>query len=372
VFANAGAALAADARLAAVLARVRISGEPADAQLFIDGAAHGGTPQELTLSAVEHRIEVRKPGYVSFEAVVTPVPELARILQFHLTPEDRGKALLESAPLIRGPSGTVLRLVPPGSFQMGSERREQGRRPNEGFRSVTLQRPFYIGVQLVTNAEFRRFRADHASGFIDKESLDLDAQPVTQVSWEDAAEYCNWLSEQDGLPPAYAKKGDGYELTRPVSRGYRLPTEAEWEWAARYTDKGVPQRFVWGETPPVPAQVGNLAGAETATTLPAQLPGYRDEYTVLAPIGRFHASALGLHDMSGNASQWVNDYYESFVDNAAATDPLGPASGKLHGVRGANWKTASVADLRLAWRDTAAAPGPTLSFRVARYADDPQ
>ena len=372
VFASAGAALSADARLAAQFARVQVRGEPADAELYIDGSARGHTPQALELSAVEHRIEVKKAGYVAFEALITPVPSLERLVQYHLTPEDRGRALLESAPQIKSKGGYLLKLVPAGTFQMGSERREQGRRPNEGFRSVTLQRPFYIGVQLVTNAEFRRFRADHASGFIDKESLDLDAQPVTQVSWEDAAEYCNWLSEQDGLPPAYTKKGDGYELTRPVTRGYRLPTEAEWEWAARYSGQGVPLRFVWGDTPPVPAQVGNLAGAETATTLPAQLPGYRDEYAVLAPIGRFHASALGLHDMSGNASQWVNDYYESFVDNAAATDPLGPASGKLHAVRGANWKTATVADLRLAWRDSAAAPAATLSFRLARYADDSQ
>jgi len=372
VFASAGAALTAEARLTAQFARVQVRGEPADAELYIDGSARGSTPQTLELSAVEHRVEVKKAGYIAFQAIITPVPALERLVQYHLTPEDRGRALMESAPQIRAQSGYLLKLVPAGSFQMGSERREQGRRPNEGFRSVTLQRPFYIGVQLVTNAEFRRFRSEHSSGFIDKESLDLDAQPVTQVSWEDAAEYCNWLSQQDGLPVAYARNGDSYELIRPVPRGYRLPTEAEWEYAARYREPGVALRFVWGDTPPVPAQVGNLAGAETASTLPAQLPGYRDEYTVLAPIGRFHASALGLHDLSGNASQWMNDYYESFVDNAAATDPLGPQSGKLHAVRGANWKTASVSDLRLAWRDTASAPGPTLGFRLARYAEDPQ
>jgi len=91
--------------------------------------------------------------------------------------------------------------VPPGTFQMGSERREQGRRPNEALRSVTLQRPFYIGVQPVTNGEFRRFRAAHASGYIDRQSIDLDSQPVTQVSWDDAAEFCNWLSQQDELRP---------------------------------------------------------------------------------------------------------------------------------------------------------------------------
>src|SRR5256885_6688776 len=125
------------------------------------------------------------------------------------------------------PYTTLFRLVPRGTFQMASERREPGRRPNEGLRSVTLQRPFYIGVQAVTNGEFRRFRSTHASGYIERQSLDLDSQPVTQVSWDEAAEFCNWLSQQDGLPPAYARSGNGFVLTRPVARGYRLPTEAE-------------------------------------------------------------------------------------------------------------------------------------------------
>ncbi|HEY0766794.1 MAG TPA: SUMF1/EgtB/PvdO family nonheme iron enzyme [Steroidobacteraceae bacterium] len=370
VFATAGRTLTADARLTPLFARLKVAGDPADAELLIDGTPRGQTPQSLNLPASEHRIEVRKAGFVSFEAIITPVPELERAVQYHLTPSDRGRALLESAPLIRSQIGYLLRLVPPGTFQMGSERREQGRRPNEGLRSVTLQRPFYIGVQAVTNGEFRKFRAAHASGYIDRQSIDLDSQPVTQVSWDDAAEFCNWLSQQDGLPPAYARSGSGFVLTRPVTRGYRLPTEAEWEYAARYGASGESHRFAWGDSLPVPQQVGNLAGSETGSSLPATLPGYRDDYPLVAPVGKFRPTALGLHDMSGNVSQWVNDYYESFVDAASVTDPLGPESGTLHVVRGANWKTASVSELRLAWRDTANGPEPTLGFRVARYAED--
>ena len=372
VFAMAGRSLSVDVRLTPVFARVKVAGEPADAELLIDGAARGQTPQSLSLPAIEHRLEVRKAGFVSFEAIVTAAPGLERTVLYHLTPSDRGRALLESAPLIRSQIGYLLRLVPPGTFQMGSERREQGRRPNEGLRTVTLQRPFYIGVQPVTNGEFRRFRAAHASGYIDRQSIDLDSQPVTQVSWDDAAEFCNWLSQQDGLPPAYARSGSGFVLTSPVTRGYRLPTEAEWEYAARYGVSGELHRFAWGDSPPVPPQVGNLAGSETGSSLPATLPGYRDDYPVLAPTGKFRPTALGLHDVSGNVSQWVNDYYESFVDATPVTDPLGPAQGTLHGVRGANWKTASVSELRLAWRDAANGPDPTLGFRVARYAEDAQ
>jgi hypothetical protein len=68
-------------------------------------------------------------------------------------------------------------------------------------------------------------------------------------------------------------------------------------------------------------------------------------------------------------SEWVNDFYLSFVDPAAVTDPLGPDQAALHVVRGANWKTGAVGELRYAWRDTAPEPGQTLGFRVARYAE---
>jgi len=246
---------------------------------------------------------------------------------YHLTPSDRGQALLESAPLSRSQIGYVLRLVPPGTFQMGSERREQGRRPNEGLRSVTLQRPFYIGVQPVTNGEFRRFRATHVSGYIERQSIDLDSQPVTQVSWDDAAEFCNWLSQQDGLPPAYTRSGNGFVLTRPVTRGYRLPTEAEWEYAARYGAAGVSRRFAWGDSPPVPPQVGNLAGGETGSSLPATLPGYRDDYPVLAPVGKFRPTPLGLHDVSGNVSQWVKRLLRVLRGRGCRDRPVGPRAG---------------------------------------------
>jgi len=372
LFAASGSTLTADARLTPVLARISVSGEPADAELLVDGEARGRTPQSLTLSAVEHRIEVRKSGFASFAAVVTPVKDFERTVHYHLTPAERGAALMESAPLIRSQTGYVLRLVPGGTFQMGSERREPGRRPNEGLRSVTLERPFYIGVLPVTNGEFRRFQATHESGYIERQSLDLDAQPVTGISWDEAAGFCNWLSQQDGLPEAYTRSGNGFVLTRPVNRGYRLPTEAEWEYAARYAAPGTLYRFAWGDMLPVPAGTGNLAGSETAGSLPATLPGYRDDYRMVAPVGKFHPTALGLHDMSGNVSQWVNDYYQSFVDSDPVTDPLGPGEGTQHVVRGANWKTASVGELRLAWRDGAASPAQTLGFRIARYADDPQ
>ena len=369
VRAEPGARTTLDARLEPVLAKVIIEGAPEDAQLFVDGAPRGRTPTTLELTTAEHRIEIRKEGYLPFETRVTPAEGLERRVSYKLTSSDRAQALLESAPVIHTKGGYALRLVPPGTFMMGSERREQGRRPNEVHRQVTLKRPFYIGVTEVTNAQFRAFRPGHMSGYVGKNTLDLDAQPVVRVSWDDAAAYCNWLSEQEGLPPAYELVNGRYVLKRPVTTGYRLPTEAEWEYAARYVAPGRLRRFSWGDELPVVAQAGNLGGAEAAMFLDAALDGYSDEYVVTAPVGKFPANPLGLHDMGGNVSEWVNDYYLSFVDDKPATDPLGPEEGTRHVVRGPNWRTANVADLRLAARDGADAADYTIGFRVARYAE---
>jgi formylglycine-generating enzyme required for sulfatase activity len=73
--------------------------------------------------------------------------------------------------------------------------------------------------------------------------------------------------------------------------------------------------------------------------------------------------------MSGNVSEWINDYYLSFVDSAPVTDPLGPDDGTRHVIRGANWKSAAATDLRLAWRDGADVASATIGFRVVRYAE---
>jgi len=369
VFADSGKQIRLDAKLEAMGARVTIQGEPDGAQLFVDGVDRGRTPQSLELSAIEHHIEVRKEGWITYTGTVTPSKGLDRTLQYRLVSEDRSSALAQTASAIYTQTGYLLRLVPAGTFSMGSERREQGRRPNEGLRRVTLKRPFYFGVTEVTNEQFRRFHPDHTSGVIDRHSIDLDDQPVTQISWNEAAEYSNWLSERDNLPAAYEKKNDTYVLKRPVTIGYRLPTEAEWEYAARYAAPGQFLRFAWGDALPVTSDVGNLAGAETGNSLPASLPGYRDEYPLVAPVGKFKPTPLGLHDMSGNVSEWIDDYYLSFVDSAPVTDPLGPDDGTRHVIRGANWKSATATDLRLAWRDGADGASTTIGFRVVRYAE---
>lgn len=367
--AEAGASLALEARLEPVLVALTVRGEPADADLFIDGVARGRTPATLDVLATRQRIEVRRSGSQPFVTEVDLTAGLARTVEYTLLPEGRPSGWRPPASEVTGASGIALRLVEPGTFTMGSERREQGRRPNETARRVTLSRPFYLGVREVSNGEFRRFRPSHASGAVFGRSLDLDSQPVTGVGWDDAVAFCNWLSEQEGLAPAYERRDNRWVLRQPVGTGYRLPSEAEWEYAARMAG-GVVQRYGWGDALPPPTGYANLAGAESVGSLAAVLDGYRDEHPVVAPVAKYPPSAGGFHDLTGNVAEWVHDAYGSAPPSSPATDPFGPESAtNRRVVKGSHWRTAAFSELRLAWRDGAEAPADWIGFRVARYAE---
>ncbi|MGB5177428.1 MAG: SUMF1/EgtB/PvdO family nonheme iron enzyme, partial [Gammaproteobacteria bacterium] len=207
-------------------------------------------------------------------------------------------------------AGQRLRLIKPGgSFRMGASRREAGRRANENPRLVQLQRPFYLSEKEVTNAGYRRFKSSHDSASAEGVSLNADTLPVVNVSWDDAARYCNWLSEQQGLPPAYHESGGKMLAVSPVNTGYRLPTEAEWAYAARQLGRQDTARYPWAGQYPPTTVVGNYADASIADTLANTVPDYNDGYRVAAPVGSFAASPGGFYDLGGNVAEWSHDYY---------------------------------------------------------------
>jgi formylglycine-generating enzyme required for sulfatase activity len=352
-----------------MLGEVRIKGEPADAILYVDGASRGPANQVLSLPAAPHVLEVRKSGLEPFRATVTPQEGRTQVIEFAL--KTAGEARIAAMPGQQSTSlGQPLVLVSGGRFTMGSPRREPGRRSNETERQVELRRPFYISRFQVTNREFREFRAQHLSGIFKDESLDLERQPVVRVSWQDAAAFCNWLSERDKLPPAYVRRGDRFELVEPVTTGYRLPTEAEWEFAARYDGSRAVRKYSWGNDLPVPAKAGNWGDASAIYLTPVTISGYDDGHRVSAPIGSYASNVLGLHDMGGNVLEWTTDRYSIYVvgPDYQSTDPAGPKSGDNYVIRGAGWLTGKVSELRLAARESGSAARPDVGFRIARYA----
>lgn len=349
---------------------VFVSADPPDALLTVDGEPRGAAVQRLRLTTVPHRIEISMPGYVPYTAEVTPKAGLSDQITITLQTEAEARRLNTPASVTTG-EGQALRLVTPGRFTMGSSRREVGRRANERAREVLLTRRYYLSEHTVTNGEYRRFKNDHAVAAAGGKSLNLDDQPAVSVSWDDAARYLNWLSARDNLPAAYVEKGGAMMPASPPNTGYRLPSEAEWAWAARMAGRPQSVRFAWGGTYPPTGNAGNFADESARGIVPAILDGYNDGQPVSAPVGRYPANPAGFFDLGSNVAEWCHDFYDIYAPapGTALTDPVGPPSGTHHVVRGASWRAAGISRLRLSYRDYASEPRIDLGFRIARTAD---
>jgi formylglycine-generating enzyme required for sulfatase activity len=346
---------------------VSVASRPPNAEVWIDGERRGSTPLTLELTAISHAIEIRLEGFAIERANVTAQPGFPQRLERELVPLDltSGGGF---APLLRTRLGQELRLLPAGQFTMGSSRREAGRRPDEVLRPVRLTRAFYLGAREVTNAEFRAFRPSHDSGTVGGHSLNRDDQPVVNVTWDDAVQYLNWLSIQDGLQPVYEQRAGVWVPVRPLRTGYRLPTEAEWEWAARFAGQEAALLYPWGTDLPPPDRSGNYADVTAAGIVPTTLVTYNDGEPVTAAVGTYPANAYGIFDLGGNVSEWIQDFYVADAVDATqrVDDPLGPEAGRAHVVRGSNWRSATVAILRVSARASTVDPRPDIGFRMAR------
>lgn len=355
------------------LGEVRFAIEPAEAEIVVNGKVMGTGSRVLSLPAVQQRIEVRLAGYAGFETQVLPKPGLAQQVSVTLlTKAAARKAAM--TPTVTTGLGNTLVLIDPSvetqnPFTMGASRRDPGRRANEVEHPVELRRAFYIASTETTNAQFRQFEASHDSGLIESYSLDRDQQPVAGISWQQAASFCNWLSRREGLPPFYRENQGIVIGFNPGSTGYRLPSEAEWAFAARVEGETL-RRFAWGDDFPPSAVVTNVADNTSALVTGRILNGYTDQFVVSAPVGSFPPNHRGLHDMGGNVAEWVHDGYQIPSANAELSiDPLGSQRGDNYTIRGGSWALSRLSELRLTFRDYGERGRDDLGFRIARYAE---
>jgi formylglycine-generating enzyme required for sulfatase activity len=198
-------------------------------------------------------------------------------------------------------------LVEAGNFMMGAV---DGQSDEGPVHEVRITQPFYMGVYAVTFAEYDQFCADTRNNAPDDRGWGRGRQPAIHVDWTNVTDYCNWLSEKEGLTPCYSGKG---KLTQCdfTANGYRLPTEAEWEYAARGGVKS--QGFIY-------------AGSDDPLAV-AWFDQNSDGRT--HPVGEKQPNELGLYDMSGNLYEWCWDWYgKEYYAESPVEDPLGGPAPK--------------------------------------------
>lgn len=343
---------------------------PADADIFINGRKAGQGTLVVSLAAEPQTITVRKTGYVEWQERVTPRPGFSQTVDARLiTVQQAQLAKIEQQVSVA--NDHTLRYFRGGTFRQGTSRREADRRSNEPLHDVRITRAYYLGTQEVTNRQFSEFRGVHDAGAEVYASLAGDRNPVVNVTWQDAAAYCNWLSQKEGLEPAYSGEFGELVPVLPVTDGYRLPSEAEWVWAVRYRGRdGEPLRYGWGEKMPPPEKAASLADESAAELVSNIINGYRDGFPATAPVGSFKASAAGLFDIDGNVAEWMHDYYAiAPAGDGPQIDPFGPKQGSDHVIRGAGWRDANASRLRLAFRDFGSDARIDVGFRIARFAE---
>lgn len=264
--------------------------------------------QELALAKTSNR---QSSVLSANQAVLRGRPAPAQTKQ----PPEQSCAAPPSAPArlprtFASPVGATMMLIPAGEFIMGSDANEAS--PNEQpLTPVRLSR-YYISQFPITNAQYEQFDPQHRQKRI---ACGADDHPVVHVSSIEALNFCRWLSERDG-------------------KKYRLPTEAEWEYAARGPEG---RKYPWGNH----SGRGDLANfADASTTFPWRDANVNDGYAETSPVGAFPrgASFFGLHDMGGNVWEWCLDYFQPLA-GAPRQNPRGAPSGAKRVYRGGSWKS---------------------------------
>ena len=217
--------------------------------------------------------------------------------------------------------------IPGGTFQMGDVMGDK-EQSDETVHTVTLS-TFQIGASELTFEEYDAFCEATGREKPSDSGWGRGRRPVINVSWYDAVAYCNWRSRQDGYEEVYVIDGNRVRI-KAQAKGYRLPTEAEWEYAARAGGRRV--RFGNGKDIADPGEI-NFVGSRDYKK-PYSVAGEYRRKTL--PVGSFGPNALGLYDMSGNVLEWCWDWYGDYPRNAAQ-DYVGPADGSLRVIRGGSW-----------------------------------
>ena len=238
-------------------------------------------------------------------------------------------------------------LIPAGTFSMGDSL--DGESDAMPTTNITVS-AFYMDINLVSYAQWQSvffWATNHGYGFVNAGAGKAANHPVQTVDWYDSVKWSNARSQQAGLTPVYYTdagltqvytNGEVTPYMNLAAKGYRLPTEAEWEKAARGGLNG--QRFPWGNV--ITENLANYYGATASYSYDLGPNGYNTAFTngvtpYTSPAGYFAPNGYGLYDMAANVYEWCWDWYGTPYGQPSNTNPTGPATGSYRVLRGGSW-----------------------------------
>lgn len=260
-------------------------------------------------------------------------PEKAeRTAEFTRLLGDRGTVVIDRVELVpvadfvpQQRPGLDMIAIPGGTFTMGDDRGEPDEAPAH---EVTLA-AFAMARHELTNEEYERFDPTHRQY---RDGLSWrDREPVVYVSWRDIALYCNWLSKENGLQPVYDEKSFAVDLE---ADGFRMPTEAEWEYVA--TGRGEGRTYPWGNEEPRPGMHGNFVGSSAVTAIDPHLRSSVAQGAMVVGSYLAGASRDGVMDLAGNVGEWCADTYQPYSAEPR-TNPLEQRPSHSRAMRGGTW-----------------------------------
>ena len=280
------------------------------------------------------------------QAAEQPVCALGLLLILSLLGGCRRTGKPVAAPkVITTKSGVEMIAIPGGAFDMGSEK---GNADESPVHTVHIS-PFLMDRYEVVQEQYAKLVGANPSSFKDS------GRPVDTVTWTDAVLYCNLRSRAEGLEPCYDEKSGAWQCNFKAN-GYRLPTEAEWEYACR---AGTETEYHFGSDPRALKKHAWYAGNSSKKT---------------HPVGQKTPNQWGLYDMYGNVAEWCNDVYgENYYKTSPSKDPRGPEEGEIKVLRGGGWQD-RIGSLRSSWRASEnfsfvdACVMDSMGFRCARNA----